>query len=185
MPPPVDNTASYGKRFGAFLLDCAFMFIAMMFLMQFLGLTDIDPNKAKDAQAMQNELLAKVAALTSGQKTLLMMFPYIAFFALHGFLLGRYGQTLGKRIMGIAIVTMDNRVPAFFPMIAQRYFTQWLAGMVPVIGILLRLVDILAIFRPDRRCIHDHLAKTKVIDLRIPVAYSPDTPVAPSNSLIV
>lgn len=161
------------------------MFIAMMFLMQFLGLTDIDPNKAKDAQAMQAELLAKVAGLSSGQKTLLMMFPYMAFFALHGFLLSRYGQTLGKRMMGIAIVTLDNRVPAFFPLVAQRYLTQWLAGMVPVIGILLRLVDILAIFRPDRRCIHDHLAKTKVIDLRIPVTDSPDAPIAPGNSLIV
>lgn len=183
--PPVDNTASYGKRFTAFLLDCVFMFIAMMFLIQLLGLTDIDPNKARDAQAMQAELLAKVAALTNGQKALLMIFPYMAFFALHGYLLSRYGQTLGKRIMGIAIVTMDNRVPVFFPMIAQRYLTQWLAGMVPVIGVLLRLVDILAIFRPDRRCIHDHLAKTKVIDLRIPVTYPPDTPAAPSNSLIV
>ncbi len=161
------------------------MFIAMMFLFQLLGLTDIDPNKAKDAQAMQTELLAKVAAMTSGQKTLLMMFPYMAFFAMHGYLLSRYGQTIGKRMMGIAIVTLDNRVPAFFPLVAQRYFTQWLAGMVPVIGVLLRLVDILAIFRPDRRCIHDHIAKTKVIDLRIPIVHSPDAPAAPSNSLIV
>lgn len=161
------------------------MLIAMMFMMQYLGLTDIDPEKAKDPQAMQAALLAKMTDLTSGQKTLLMMFPFIAFFALHGFLLSRYGQTLGKRILGIAIVTMDNRVPPFFQLIAQRYLTQWLAGMVPLIGLFLRLVDILAIFRPDRRCIHDHLAKTKVIDLRIPVSRSPDEPAAPSNSLIV
>lgn len=162
------------------------MLIAMMFLMQYLGLTDIDPEKAKDPQAMQAALLAKMAALSNGQKTILMMFPFIAFFALHGYLLSRYGQTIGKRILGIAIVTMDNRIPPFFPLITQRYLTQWFAGMIPVIGLLLRLVDILAIFRPDRRCIHDHLAKTKVIDLRIPVARSDDlTTATPSNSLIV
>ena len=68
---------------------------------------------------------------------------------------------------------------------AEKPCTQWLAGRVPVVGILLRLVDILAIFRPDRRCIHDHLAKTKVIDLRIPVIQLPDAAVPPSNSLIV
>ncbi len=160
------------------------MLFAMMFLMQYLGLTDIDPEQAKDPEAMQAALLAKMTALSSGQKTLLTTFPFVAFFALHGYLLSRYGQTLGKRIVGIAIVTMDNRVPPFFQLITQRYLTQWVAGMVPVIGLFLRLVDVLAIFRPDRRCIHDHLAKTKVIDLRIPVD-APDMPAAPSNSLIV
>lgn len=185
MPPPVDNTASYGKRFGAFLLDSVFMFIAVMFLLQFLGLTDVDPNKAKDAQAMQAEMLAKLAALTTGQKVLLQLFPVIAFFPLHGYLLSRYGQTIGKRIVGIAIVTMDNRVPPFFQLITQRYLPQWMVGYIPVLGAFLRLLDVLAIFRPDRRCIHDHLAKTKVIDLSIPVVYSPDAPVAPGNTLIV
>ena len=179
--PGDDNTASYGKRFGAFVLDSVFMVIAMMFLMQYLGFTELDPAKANDPQAMQEALVAKLATLSNGQKALLMMFPYITFFALHGYLLSRYGQTLGKRILGIAIVTLDNRVPDFFPLIAQRYLIQWLAGMVPLAGIFLRLIDILVIFRPDRRCIHDHIAKTKVIDLRIPVA----RPDASGNSLIV
>jgi uncharacterized RDD family membrane protein YckC len=183
--PPVDNSASYGRRFGAFLLDGLFLMTAMMFLMQYLGLTDLDPETVKNQAQMQAALLAKIAALSAGQKTLLMTFPFVAFFVLHGYLLSRYGQTLGKRILGIAIVTMDNRVPAFFPLITQRYLTQWLAGMLPVIGLLLRLIDILAIFRPDRRCIHDHLAKTKVIDLRIPVAHTHSSPAASGSSLIV
>ena len=167
--PQVDNNASYGQRFAAFMLDGVFMVISMMFLLQFMGMTDFDPSKANDAQAMQAEILAKFAALSNGQKVFISLFPYISFLVLHGYLLSHYGQTIGKRIMGIAIVTMDNRVPAFVPLIVQRYLVQWLAGRVPVIGSLLRLVDILAIFRPDRRCIHDHLAKTKVIDLKIPV----------------
>jgi uncharacterized RDD family membrane protein YckC len=181
LQPVVDNTASLGKRFGAFLLDCVFMAIAMMFLVQYLGLTDIDSQAAKDPEAVQAAILAKMTALTSGQQALMAFFPFIAFFVLHGYLLSRTGQTLGKRILGIAIVTMDNRVPPFFMLITQRYLTQWVAGMVPVIGLFLRLVDILAIYRPDRRCIHDHLAKTKVIDLSIPVQPTPANP----NSIIV
>jgi uncharacterized RDD family membrane protein YckC len=78
--------------------------------------------------------------------------------------------------MGIAIVTMDNQKPAFVQLIVQRYLSQWVVGMVPVIGVFLRLADILAIFRPDKRCIHDHLAKTKVIDLKIPVAQAQGKP---------
>jgi hypothetical protein len=71
---------------------------------------------------------------------------------------------------------MDNQKPAFLFLILQRYVSQWLMGMVPVIGILLRLADVLAIFREDKRCIHDHLAKTKVIDLKIPVSHSQTKP---------
>ena len=151
------------------------LLLSMMFLMQYLGMTEFDPNKAQDAQAMQTEILAKVAALSGGQKLLLALFPYISFLVLHGYLLSRYGQTIGKRIMGIAIVTLDNRVPPFFQLIVQRYLIQWLAGRVPMVGGILRLVDILAIFRADKRCIHDHLAGTKVIDVRIPVTQGKPT----------
>lgn len=173
--PQVDNSASLGQRFAAFMLDGVFMVISMMFLMQYLGMTEFDPSKAQDAQAMQTEILAKVAALSNGQKVFLALFPYISFLVLHGYLLSRYGQTIGKRIMGIAIVTLDNRVPPFFQLIVQRYLIQWLAGRVPVVGGILRMVDILAIFRADKRCIHDHLAGTKVIDLRIPVTQGKPT----------
>ena len=86
-----------------------------------------------------------------------------------------HGQTIGKRIMGIAIVTMDNQKPAFMLLIVQRYLSQWIMGIVPVIGIFLRLADILAIYRADRRCIHDHIAKTKVIDLKIAVSQGKPT----------
>lgn len=165
--PQVDNTAALGKRFWAFILDGFFMMMALILLMQSMGL--LDPASSNDMQIAQKELQERVSNLSSSQKSLLAISPFIIFFVLHGFLLQQYGQTIGKRIMGIAIVTMDNQKPAFFMLIVQRYLSQWVMGMVPVIGILLRLVDILAIYRPDRRCIHDHLAKTKVIDLKIPV----------------
>lgn len=166
--PHVDNTAALSKRFWAFMLDGLFMMIALIILMQSMGL--LDPASSSDMQLAQKELQERVNALSDSQKSMLAISPFIIFFVLHGFLLQQYGQTIGKRILGIAIVTMDNQKPAFFMLIVQRYLSQWVMGMVPVIGIFLRLADILAIYRADRRCIHDHLAKTKVIDLKIPVA---------------
>jgi uncharacterized RDD family membrane protein YckC len=171
--PVVDNTATLGKRFWAFMLDGFFMMTALIMVMQSMGL--LDPASSTDMQAVQVELQARVNALTGQQKSLLAISPFIIFFLLHGFLLQQYGQTLGKRIMGIAIVTMDNQKPAFMLLIIQRYLSQWIIGMVPVIGIFLRLADIRAIFRPDKRCIHDHIAKTKVVDLRIPVVQGKPT----------
>jgi uncharacterized RDD family membrane protein YckC len=171
--PVVDNTASLGKRFLAFILDGFFMCMALIMVMQSMGL--LDPAAAKDIQSAQLELQARLDALPSTKKTLLAVSPFIIFFILHGFLLQQFGQTLGKRIMGIAIVTLDNHRPAFLQLIVQRYLSQWVVGMVPVIGVFLRLADILAIFRPDKRCIHDHLAKTKVIDLKIPVTQGKPT----------
>lgn len=170
----VDNTAAYYKRFLAFLIDGFLMLIAMMFVMHYLGL---EPAKTDDIQAAQVEIFTKLAALSDRDKMFLVFSPYLIFFALHGLALYQRGQTVGKRVVGIAIVTLDNRKPAFFPLIAQRYMSQWLMGMVPVVGPLLRLVDILLIFRADKRCLHDHIAKTKVIDLSVPV-------VASSNSFV-
>jgi len=149
------------------------MCMALIMVMQSMGL--LDPAAAKDIQSAQVELQARLDALSGSKKTLLALSPFFIFFILHGFLLQQFGQTLGKRIMGIAIVTLDNQRPAFVQLIVQRYLSQWVVGMVPVIGVFLRLADTLAIFRPDKRCIHDHLAKTKVIDLKIPVAQGKPT----------
>lgn len=174
-PPVLDNTASYNKRFLACVIDVFLMAIALVFFMRFLGL---EPTNTTDFQAAQNELVTKLAALSESQKILLTFSPFIMFFAMHSYSLYQYGQTLGKRFMGIAIVTLDNRKPAFFPLIAQRYFSQWLMGMVPMIGIGLRLADVALIFRGDKRCLHDLIAGTKVIDLRIKVAVEPNSFVA-------
>jgi uncharacterized RDD family membrane protein YckC len=170
-----DNTASYNKRFLAFVIDVFLIALMIMFFLRFLG---IDAGPVADMQTAQAELIKKLEALSESQKMLLTFSPIISFFILHGFLLYHRGQTLGKKMMGIAIVTLDNQKPAFMPLIAQRYFSQWLIGMLPVVGLPLRLLDVLMIFRGDKRCLHDLIAKTKVIDLSIKVVVSPNSLIA-------
>jgi uncharacterized RDD family membrane protein YckC len=173
---PVDNTAAYHKRFLAFAIDVFLLLFGMMFMMRYLGL---EPASTTDMQAAYLELVGKINALSDSHKMLLAFAPQLIFFVLHGASLYQRGQTIGKRIMGIAIVTLDNQKPAFFPLIAQRYMSQWLVHMVPVIGLLLlRLIDVLFIFRADKRCLHDLIAKTKVIDLSVPVVASPNNFIA-------
>ncbi len=172
-----DNTASYNKRFFAWVIDIFLIAIMLSFVMNYLDL-GIDPGPAGDLKAAQAELLKKLEGLSSSQALLLSFSPIISFFILHGYLLYQGGQTIGKKMMGIAIVTLDNQKPPFFPLIAQRYFSQWIMGMLPFVGLPLRLLDVFLIFRGDKRCLHDLIARTKVIDLSIKVA------AAPNNSFI-
>jgi uncharacterized RDD family membrane protein YckC len=105
------------------------------------------------------------------------------FFVLHGFLLWRYGQTVGKRAIGLAIVTMDGKKPDFASLIFNRYLPQWVVGAIPGVNFFLMLADVgYLLFNDQNRCVHDLLAKTKVIDLSIKVEAS--APETPSNTMI-
>jgi uncharacterized RDD family membrane protein YckC len=70
------------------------------------------------------------------------------------------GQTIGKKVMGIKIVKYDsNDNGGFVTNVLLRTVLNALIGIVP----LYTLIDILFIFRQDHRCIHDLLAKTRVV----------------------
>ena len=48
---------------------------------------------------------------------------------------------------------------------------------IPLLGIRIELVDVLFIFRNDRRCLHDLLADTRVVRVRPLAAAMPVIPV--------
>jgi hypothetical protein len=59
--------------------------------------------------------------------------------------------------------TLEGRKPAFGRLIGLRIRDCWAIGLVPIIGPIYSIVDVLFIFRDDRRCIHDHIAGTRVV----------------------
>jgi uncharacterized RDD family membrane protein YckC len=82
----------------------------------------------------------------------------------NGYLLATSGQTIGKRIAGTRIVSVtDGRILPLVRLIALRSIPVGLAGLIPVIGTVLSIADVLMIFRADRRCAHDLIAGTKVV----------------------
>lgn len=98
------------------------------------------------------------------QIVVITLFEWSLFVALNGHLLNSYGQTIGKRIVGTKIVTLDGHVPPLYKSLVQRYFAFEMVGFVPIIGAAIQIADKLAIFRNDRRCFHDHLAGTIVVN---------------------
>jgi len=76
-------------------------------------------------------------------------------------LVSKHGQTLGKRFLGIKIVMKDTLENGGFTVnVLKRGLLNGLLSLIP--GYF--LVDSLFIFREDRRCIHDLIAGTCVIE---------------------
>lgn len=88
---------------------------------------------------------------------------FVIFVLMQSYFLKRNGQTIGKKIVGIRIVDLEDNVPSLGALLARRYAPIYLVSVLPVAGSLLALVDDLFIFKSDRRCIHDLIAKTKVV----------------------
>jgi uncharacterized RDD family membrane protein YckC len=81
------------------------------------------------------------------------------------YLLAVRGQTIGKIVMGLRIVRFeDGGNPGFVKAVLMRTFLWALITAIPVVGTLIGFVGILFIFRDDQRCLHDHLAGTRVVN---------------------
>lgn len=151
-PLPVDNVATRMQRFIAAMIDGGLGILVSIPFFEHYQLWEL----MKSGGTVPTDVSIKMT-----------IYGLFMFFLLHGTLLYRYGQTVGKRVMGLAIVTLDGRRPHFMHLILNRYLPQWVAGFVPGIGPLLGIIDALFIYRDDKRCVHDLIAGTKVIDLKI------------------
>ena len=92
-------------------------------------------------------------------------FSHGLFLLLHGVLLHRYGQTIGKRLLKIAIVDADThkRVP-LLRLVVFRYViwdVPWLFNS--LFNWCIRLVDLAFGLRADRRTLHDMTTNTIVV----------------------
>jgi uncharacterized RDD family membrane protein YckC len=82
-------------------------------------------------------------------------------------LITRRGASVGKRLLGLRIVRVDGGAVDFVSGVALRNLLP--AGVTAVtcvgygLGGLFWLADKVLIFSPDRRCLHDHLAGTRVV----------------------
>jgi uncharacterized RDD family membrane protein YckC len=145
----LDNTASRGKRFAAALID---IFTVMLCVQPFVQQFNLEQYAANPFNAPP-EILFTV-----------LLYEVAVFFVLNTFLLHQRGQTIGKHFLKIAIVDMANQKPKFAQLIINRYLIQLAMMVIP----LLNIVDVLIILlRSDKRCLHDMIANTKVIDLKI------------------
>ncbi|MFG0806740.1 RDD family protein [Pseudomonas fluvialis] len=140
--------ASRGARLGAVLIDTFLLMLITIPLAYFDGTFE------QIAQGLEPSLWQQVQSMLVGM---------VAFVLINGAWLKRYGQTVGKRICKVRIVDVQGQVPELVGLLTKRYLSVWLVSAIPLLGGLLCIINYLFIFRADRRCLHDHLAGTRVV----------------------
>jgi len=157
-PPPMPGVselerrkAGRGRRLGAVLLDGLFSLVWVVPLI--IGAVLADQVKRGGSSS------AVVVAISIG--ALLA----IGLLVVNCVMLHQSGQTLGKRCLGIAIVRTDGSRCGLLRYIFARVVPVSLLGMIPFVGGFVSLLDALLIFNQERRCLHDMIADTIVIDV--------------------
>lgn len=138
--------ATRWQRLWAVLIDSLASFVVIWLLARFTPWNAWDAEPASLWEPMLEPALVGV----------------VVFCALHGWLLARHGQTLGKRAIGIRITRSDGGQVSPGQLLV-RYGVGFLTVIVPVVGQIYAMVDALLIFRPSRRCLHDVIADTIVV----------------------
>lgn len=107
--------------------------------------------------------IQNMQSVSVGYNLFIGLVSLVSFAALNGHFLVSAGQTLGKKVLGIRIVDMDGRLPDLKRNLVKRYALYLFGGYIPVIGGILSLVNILYIFGPQKRCLHDRFGETRVV----------------------
>jgi uncharacterized RDD family membrane protein YckC len=143
--------ASRGSRLGAVMLDGLVVFVPAMLVAMIIPVFGNGPDGRPS---------------TGGVVVMgLLGLGLIAFMALQLVLLYRHGQTVGKKLVGIRIVRSDGSRAGLRRIFLLRSLVPGLIGAIPLIGPLFSLTDSLFIFGEERRCVHDLIADTIVVNV--------------------
>ncbi|WP_027079799.1 RDD family protein [Luteimonas mephitis] len=147
-----DELAGRGARLGAAIIDAIILMVIVMPLMYMGGYwtTAMAAAQAGEQVGLGTTLMWAVVGL-------------VVFAIVQGIPLNASGQTWGKKVLKIKIVDMQGGKPPLGRLLGLRYFPVQLASNIPLLGPVVALVDVLMIFRNDRRCGHDLIAGTRVV----------------------
>jgi len=99
-----------------------------------------------------------------GSLILFSLVCVLALFVYWCVLMHREGQSIGKRAMGMRVVRTDGSRASLRRMLVLRYFVPGLIGGIPYVGWVFSLANLLWIFGEERRCLHDLICDTMVVN---------------------
>jgi uncharacterized RDD family membrane protein YckC len=102
--------------------------------------------------------------MTFGQQATFFAVGWVVFLILNGYLLRNRGQTIGKAAVKTKIVDLSGNLPNFGKIVVFRYLILGLIAQIPIGGTVAVFVNPLFIFGKERRCLHDYMAGTRVVD---------------------
>jgi uncharacterized RDD family membrane protein YckC len=157
--PPIAVTtpalpAGRAARLGAQLIDL--VLLTMPVMMVSVGAV-LSVQAHRPGALPQSQADALLMTLGGVGVALLMLFQL--------YLLSATGQSLGKRWVGVRIVKLDGSPASFWRVILLRLVLPSLLSWIPYAGWAFFPVNFLFIFADDRRCLHDRIAGTKVVEV--------------------
>jgi uncharacterized RDD family membrane protein YckC len=146
---PIDpNLAGRGSRLLAVLID-GFLF-ALCCIPALIAMFAGDSS--------DNDTIKIIGGIIAGV-------AFLALLAIQIYLLTTRGQTIGKKMMSVKIVKYaDGSSPGFVHACLLRLIVPGFINGIPFVGSLFPIVDACFIFGDERRCIHDLIAGTKVVN---------------------
>lgn len=142
LPPPL---ATAGARFSANFIDSA------AFGLPFLA------GIALGAMFPEGSWVSRGSGLLTACAVLVVL-------AIQLVLSARHGQSIGKRLLKIRVVRLDGSRASLLRIVFLRNAIPLMISNVPFGGFLFGLVDSLMIFGAPRRCVHDYMADTIVVE---------------------
>ncbi|WP_395790494.1 RDD family protein [Aquimonas sp.] len=147
--PVTGELASRWLRLGGAVIDTIILVIVVIPLAFVFGL-----GAAFTGQAVEPGPLMQIGSVVLG---------FVVFVAVQGYFLHSSGQTIAKKLLKMRIVDENGNKPEFVKLLGLRYAVFQFAQLIPFLGYVVGLVNVLFIFRDDRRCLHDLLAGTRVV----------------------
>ena len=146
------------ERFAAYIIDSLIAFLSMIPLgSQFF--TAVNDFSAGSIDSINSLTIENTNNFTLG------IFLIILQFIIQGYLITTRGQSIGKIAMSLRIVnSIDGTNPGFIKAFLVRFILTQIITSIPYIGFIYIFADPLFIFRSDRRCIHDLMANTIVVE---------------------
>ena len=168
--PKAGELADRLARLGASILDTVLVWLALMPALLSTWRDFVQSFRSGAG-------LSQLWWVGAGAGQLVATMLTLALIALQSYLVATTGQSIGKRVARVRIVQMSDQPAGFVRGVLLRNWLFHGLAYVPVGGAILSLVDVLFIFRDDRRCLHDLVADTKVI----PEIVAPTVPIATSH----
>ncbi len=156
--------AGRGTRFGANMIDQFLAFLPLFILITMLE---------KDTNAMVNA----DDFITFGVFGIFFFLWILGLSVVNMVLLYQNGQTIGKRMLAIKVVRIDGSRVSLLRIIFLRFLPIVIISMVPIFS-LVSIIDVLLIFQNSKRCLHDLIAETIVINVSKKISTSYQTSIS-------
>lgn len=155
--PGLHNYASLGQRFLGKLIDVLIMIPLSLGIG--VGYTWISPPKIVEYETLSDSY----QAATGLANILIAVIVMAAYIGIQWAFWASTGQSIGKKVMKTQVVNLDGSQASVQTIAFKRYGIMNLIANVPLFGPLVSLIGTLLIFRQNRNCLHDDIAKTRVI----------------------